>query len=62
MKLELNGDALKLFEDFLKYGRTNTDEMADAMWYDTDGFTSRLIRLQRAYDKADADESDRRRL
>ncbi len=62
MRLDINGDALKLFEDFLKYGRTNIDEMADAMWYDSDAFTNRLGSLQRAYDKASIKESDQRRL
>lgn len=60
MRLDINGDALKLFEDFLKYGRTNIDEMATAMWYDAEAFTIRLKWLQSAYDKTN--QSDQRRL
>ena len=52
MKIELDGDALQLLDDFLKYGQTMRDEVADAVYYDYDGFSRSLKMLQKAYDAA----------
>jgi hypothetical protein len=51
MKIELEGDALKLFEDFLKYANMNSEEMADLMYYDHDSFKLRLRVLRKMYDE-----------
>ena len=48
MKVEINGDALKLLEDFIKYAKLDPEAMAEAMWYNIDGFNERLRLLEKA--------------
>lgn len=48
MVIEVNGDAFKLLDDFLKYARLYPDEMASVMMYDLDWFIHRRNLLQRA--------------
>ena len=53
MDIKLTGDALKLFEDFIKYGELDPDAVASAMMYDVDGFKQRLRALKRAVEEAE---------
>jgi hypothetical protein len=52
LTIKLNGDALALLEDFLTYARRYPEEIADAMYYDHQGFKWRLGSLEKAYKKA----------
>jgi len=51
--MKITGDALKLLQDFIKYGFLFPDAMAEAMYYNTDGFVERLRLLERAIAAAD---------
>lgn len=52
MNIEINGDALKLLEDFIKYSKINPAAMADVMMYDFGGFNHRRNLLEIALRKA----------
>jgi hypothetical protein len=47
MKIEVTGEALKLLEDFIKYAKYDPEEMANAMYYDLDGFNHRRNLLEK---------------
>lgn len=44
--LKIEGEALELLDDFIKYAEINTEEIADAMYYDTQGFRAKLRQLK----------------
>jgi len=48
MRIEIEGDALKLLEDFLKYARMYPEEMSSVMMYDLDAFNRRRNLLQKS--------------
>jgi len=52
MTITFSGDALKLLEDFIKYGELYPEDLADAMLYDLIGFKSRLRSLKIAVEHA----------
>jgi len=60
MKIDITGDALKLLNDFIKYGRLYTGELSDAMYYCEDGFIHRLNLLEQAVLDAEKRERARR--
>jgi len=47
VKIEVNGEALKLLEDFVKYAKLYPEEMADIMYYDLDGLNRRRNQLEK---------------
>jgi len=46
VKIEIQGDALKLLEDFIKYAKLKPETMAEVMYYDLDGFNRRINLLE----------------
>ena len=46
----LSGDAERLIEHFIKYSELHTDDMADIMNYDYDGFKQRLKALKKDFE------------
>ena len=38
MRINVEGEALKLLQDFIKYSNFDPESIADAMSYDLDGF------------------------
>jgi len=48
MTIKLNGDAEKLLEDFIRYGK-HFNDVAEAMYYSREGFSSRLYWLEEAF-------------
>ena len=50
MLIDFEGDALRLLRHFLEYGERNTAAVADAMYYNHEGFEYRLKQLRKAYE------------
>jgi len=48
MNIDISGNALQLLEDFIDYGMTYPDRLADAMWYDVDWFECCVHYLDKA--------------
>jgi len=59
MIIDIYGDALKLLDHFIYYA-TGKDfhRLADAMWYDIDGFQQRVALLEKLVDKARVEDLD----
>ena len=59
MIIDVYGDALKLLDHFIYYA-TGKDfhRLADAMWYDIDGFQQRAALLEKLVDKARTENFD----
>jgi len=59
MIIDVYGDALKLLDHFIYYA-TGKDfhRLADAMWYDTNGFQQRAALLEKLVDKARRENFD----
>ena len=49
MKIELNGEALILLEDFIKYANLDPETMANVMYYDVTGFKQKLKQLEKEF-------------
>lgn len=47
MAIHIEGDALKLLQDFVKYALLDTEAVADAMMYNPDGliYRARLLAM-----------------
>jgi len=57
MKIEVDGDALRILEHFIFYATgCNAKRLSDAMYYKEDGFRLRARSLEKAFHQAMADE------
>ena len=54
----MQGEALKFFNDFLKYANMKPEKMASVMNYELDGFKKRVKLIERAHEKAEKIEDD----
>jgi len=53
MIINVHGDALRLLDHFVYYATgEHSHRIADAMWYDPDGFLFRARLLKKAFDDA----------
>jgi len=58
MTITIDGDALKLLEDFIKYGQLDPEASAKAMQYDENDFKKSLVDLERALADAKKPNTD----
>lgn len=60
MKINVDGEALKLLEDFIYYSENDPQAVANIMMCDIIGFRQRILLLQKAMkEAADNDENDK---
>jgi hypothetical protein len=52
MTIDINGDAVRVLDDFLYYASTYPRQLADAMWWCEDTFADCARCLKEAYDEA----------
>ena len=55
MKIKVDGDALRILYDFLKYARLYPEKMSGVMNYDNREFIKRVRQLEKAYENAKQD-------
>ena len=56
--IKIQGEALKILYDFLKYAELNPEKLANAMNYDLTGFKIRTKQLYEAYKNAEVVDDD----
>ena len=62
MNIDVSGDGLQLLQQFIRCAYAHPDRIADAMWFDRDGFIRSARCLTEAYHHAQADMKREKRL
>ena len=59
MFIDVYGDAFKLLDHFIYYATgIHSHRLAEAMWYDTEGFQRRAKHLEKLFNSAKASDSN----